>query len=62
MFLLGPMGFPGPQGPPGLPGPPGEKGLPGIPGIRGPTGPPGKLPLPEHLQWPTHSVLFQYLL
>ena len=49
MFLLGPMGFPGPQGPPGSPGPPGDKGLPGPPGRRGPLGPPGKLLMPNHL-------------
>ena len=57
MFLLGPMGFPGPQGPPGSPGPPGDKGLPGPPGRRGPLGPPGKLPMPNHLHL-TCTVFF----
>lgn len=58
MFLLGPMGFPGPQGPPGSPGPPGDKGLPGAPGRRGPLGPPGKCLTPNHLRLVAHMECF----
>lgn len=55
MFLLGPVGFPGPQGPHGLPGSPGEKGVPGPPGRQGPPGPAGELLMPPPLHPAAHT-------
>lgn len=58
MFLLGPVGFPGPQGPHGLPGSPGEKGVPGPPGRQGPRGPAGELLMPPPFHPAAHTGSF----